>query len=231
MGIQRPRRKRLLGRARLPRKPQSHKNTRGIGSARDFQRLRSELRMHVSGSCRSSAKRSPFRKTDRRIAYPPSAHTCQTRHVRSEKGRSVPHARHEGRRHTGTPRDCKKAASESIVLLKNNNHLLPLSDKPKHVLVIGPAAADLQVLLGNYYGLNPRLVTILEGLSQKAAEMPAVTLDYTLGCSMYAPNTNNGWTVGMAEGADVVIACLGLDNGLEGEEGESIASECKGARV
>ena len=125
----------------------------------------------------------------------------------------------------------KKAASESIVLLKNNNHLLPLSDKPKHVLVIGPAAADIQVLLGNYYGLNPRLVTILEGLSQKAAEMPAVTLDYTLGCSMYAPNTNNGWTVGMAEGADVVIACFGMDNAMEGEEGESVASENKGDRT
>ncbi|HAH60462.1 MAG TPA: glycosyl hydrolase [Treponema sp.] len=124
----------------------------------------------------------------------------------------------------------KKAAAESIVLLKNSSNLLPLSSKPKHVLVIGPTAANIQVLLGNYYGLNPHLVTILEGMTQKAAEMPGITLDYTLGCSMYAPNTNNGWTVGMAEGADVVIACFGLDNAMEGEEGESVASESKGDR-
>ncbi len=125
----------------------------------------------------------------------------------------------------------KKAADESIVLLKNSSNLLPLSSKPKHVLVIGPTAANIQVLLGNYYGLNPHLVTILEGMTQKAAEMPGITLDYTLGCSMYAPNTNNGWTVGMAEGADVVIACFGLDNAMEGEEGESVASESKGDRA
>lgn len=125
----------------------------------------------------------------------------------------------------------KKAAAESIVLLKNSNNLLPLSSKPKHVLVLGPTAANIQVLLGNYYGLNPHLVTILEGMTQKAAEMPGITLDYTLGCSMYAPNTNNGWTVGMAESADVVIACFGLDNAMEGEEGESVASENKGDRT
>jgi len=125
----------------------------------------------------------------------------------------------------------KQAAAESIVLLKNKNNLLPLSSKPKHVLVIGPSAANIQILLGNYYGLNPHLVTILEGMTQKAAEMPGITLDYTLGCSMYAPNTNNGWTVGMAENADVVIACFGLDNAMEGEEGESVASENKGDRT
>jgi beta-glucosidase len=125
----------------------------------------------------------------------------------------------------------RQTASESIVMLKNKNNLLPLSDSPKHVLLIGPTAANIQVLLGNYYGLNPHLVTILEGMTQKAAEMPGITLDYTLGCSMYAPNTNDGWTVGMAEAADVVIACFGLDNAMEGEEGESVASEAKGDRT
>jgi beta-glucosidase len=125
----------------------------------------------------------------------------------------------------------RQTALESIVMLKNKNNLLPLSDSPKHILLIGPTAANIQVLLGNYYGLNPRLVTILEGMTQKAAEMPGITLDYTLGCSMYAPNTNDGWTVGMAEAADVVIACFGLDNAMEGEEGESVASEAKGDRT
>jgi beta-glucosidase len=125
----------------------------------------------------------------------------------------------------------KQTAAESIVLLKNKNGLLPLSNKPKHILCIGPTAANIQVLLGNYYGLNSRLVTILEGLVNKSTEMNGISVDYTLGCSMYAPNTNDGWTVGMAEAADVVIACFGLDNAMEGEEGESVASECKGDRM
>jgi beta-glucosidase len=47
---------------------------------------------------------------------------------------------------------------------------------------------------------------------------------------MYDENHNTGWTVGMAEKADVVIAVFGLDNAMEGEEGDVIASDYKGDR-
>jgi beta-glucosidase len=124
----------------------------------------------------------------------------------------------------------RKAAEKSIVLLKNDNNLLPLDDSAKKILLIGPAAANIHTLLANYHGLNSRLVTILEGLTEKLSDKYNIAMDYHQGCKMYDENNQNGWTVGMAESADVVIAVFGLDNAMEGEEGDVIASGSKGDR-
>lgn len=115
-----------------------------------------------------------------------------------------------------------QVAEESIVLLKNKNSLLPIKDEKKKILVIGPTATNIGSLMGNYYGFNAKLVTILEGIIGKIADMPNITLDYHPGCGMYNKSKQEGWTLGMAENADVVIACFGLDNMMEGEEGDSI---------
>ena len=122
----------------------------------------------------------------------------------------------------------RKVAAESIVLLKNEGGVLPLTKenyknkKLKKILVMGPVATNINSLLGNYYGLNPRLVTILEGVAGKVSERPEITLDFHPGVGMYHDSIQRGWTLGMAEGADVVIACFGLDNMMEGEEGDSV---------
>ena len=118
----------------------------------------------------------------------------------------------------------RKVAEKSFVLLKNKDQLLPLSKKPKRILVMGPASTDVNALLSNYYGVNSRMVTFMEGMVAKSQEMSGVTIDYVQGCLMYGPNTQNGWTVGEVEHVDVVIACFGLDNAMEGEQGESVAS-------
>ncbi|MBN2658262.1 MAG: glycoside hydrolase family 3 C-terminal domain-containing protein [Spirochaetales bacterium] len=123
-----------------------------------------------------------------------------------------------------------RAARKSIVLLKNSGDLLPLDDSPKRILLIGPAAANLHVLLGNYHGLSPDLISILEGMSGALSERPGISMDYHPGIGMYGPNKNTGWTVGMAEKADVVIAVFGIDSAIEGEEGDAVASDCKGDR-
>jgi beta-glucosidase len=62
-----------------------------------------------------------------------------------------------------------KAAEESMVLLKNENHLLPLSNPPASLAVIGPASDDPDVMLGNYYGTPRHLITPLAGIQQKFA--------------------------------------------------------------
>lgn len=123
-----------------------------------------------------------------------------------------------------------EAAEKSIVLLKNRNGILPIDGKKKKILVIGPAAANVHAIMGNYHGYSPRLVSILEGITGKLAEFPEITMDYHQGCMMYDENRNTGWTIGMAEQADLVIACFGLDNAMEGEEGDAIASAAKGDR-
>ena len=116
----------------------------------------------------------------------------------------------------------REVAQKSIVLLKNKNGLLPLKDKFKKILVMGPVAANVNALLGNYNGLNSRLVTMLEGIIGKTEDKADISIDYVMGVGMYGESKQRGWTLGQAEGADVVVACFGLDNAMEGEEGESV---------
>lgn len=122
----------------------------------------------------------------------------------------------------------REAARKSIVLLKNNG-CLPLPKDPKAVFVAGPMAANVQVLLGNYYGVSDELVTIIEGITAKLG--PASSIQYRPGTLAYQPNLNPiDWYSSVAQRADFTIAVVGLDNMLEGEEGESLASPTKGDR-
>jgi beta-glucosidase len=62
-----------------------------------------------------------------------------------------------------------ETARKAVVLLKNENHMLPLSKTVKTLAVIGPNANDVEVLLGNYNGEPSEPVTLLEGLRRKTA--------------------------------------------------------------
>lgn len=116
----------------------------------------------------------------------------------------------------------REVATDSIVLLKNKNGLLPLNNEIHKILVMGPVATNVDALLGNYFGLNSKLVTILEGILKKGDEHPEIIIDYTPAVGMYHDSRQRGWTVGLAENADVVVACFGLDTSMEGEEGDAV---------
>lgn len=60
-----------------------------------------------------------------------------------------------------------EAAEKAIVLLKNDNHTLPLETVPKQIAVIGPAADDPDAMLGNYFGTPRHIITPLEGIWQR----------------------------------------------------------------
>lgn len=120
----------------------------------------------------------------------------------------------------------KKAALESIVLLKNNG-VLPLKNNLAKYYVTGPNASNVDVLLGDYYGINPQMPTILEGLS--GAIQPGSQMIYKPGILLDRPNTNNvDWVTGDAKASDVTFVVMGLSGLLEGEEGEAIASKYDG---
>jgi beta-glucosidase len=124
----------------------------------------------------------------------------------------------------------RKAAVESLVLLKNEGALLPLRKDLRMVYVTGPLAADAQVMLGNYYGLNEDVATVLEGVVGKVSA--ATKVDFRQGALLDRPNVNPAdWFSGSALEADVTIAVVGVSNLLEGEEGASIASAYKGDRL
>jgi len=74
-----------------------------------------------------------------------------------------------------------KAARETVILLKNQNHLLPLDkSKYKTVAVIGPNAADVH--LGGYSGKPGRGVSILQGIKDKLGS--SATVLYAEGCKI-----------------------------------------------
>jgi beta-glucosidase len=63
-----------------------------------------------------------------------------------------------------------RTAQESLVLLKNANHLLPLTKAYASIAVIGPDADSLDALEGNYNGTPSAPVTILAGLRARFAQ-------------------------------------------------------------
>ena len=124
----------------------------------------------------------------------------------------------------------REVARKSIVLLKNENDTLPLPKDIRYLFVVGPHATSTEVLMGNYYGVNEKMVTFLEGVTNKLED--GSFLQYKKGCLLDRDNANPiDWTSGDAAEADATIAFLGISALLEGEEGEAIASATKGDRI
>ncbi len=121
-----------------------------------------------------------------------------------------------------------EVAEKSIVLLKNDSQALPLDiTKLKTVGVIGPNANSRAALQGNYVGTASRYITALEGIQDYVGDQVRVL--YSQGCHLYQDrveplahiNDRLAEVKAVCDESDVVIACLGLDADLEGEEGDA----------
>lgn len=119
-----------------------------------------------------------------------------------------------------------QVTEESLVLLKNNG-ILPLKkEKLNTIGVIGPNANSRAALIGNYYGTSSEYVTILEGIQEETEG--AVRVLYSEGVHLSRAKTESlarnydriSEAMIVAEHSDLVILCLGLDETLEGEEGD-----------
>jgi beta-glucosidase len=123
----------------------------------------------------------------------------------------------------------REAAQKSVVLLKNNG-VLPLRNDLNKYFITGPSAANVDILLGNYYGVNPQMVTMVEGIA--AAIEPGSQLQYRLGIMLDKPNASTqDWATGNAKNSNATFLVMGISSLLEGEEGESIASTTFGDRL
>ncbi len=116
----------------------------------------------------------------------------------------------------------KQMATESMVLLKNNNNILPLNkNKIQKLQIVGTHAFSAEVLLANYHGFSPDLVTFAEGITR--AVQPHVKIDYNMSVTLQ-DSTRFGALWDLDE-ADAVIAVLGSSPLLEGEEGDAFLSK------
>ncbi len=124
----------------------------------------------------------------------------------------------------------REAAVKSIVLLKNKNNLLPIHPEVKRISIVGPNAASIDVLLGNYNGFNESLSTLLEGIVGRAPE--GMRVGYHMGVPLHqAAVKQPDWTTPDAMASDLTIACMGYSPLLESEEGDALLSAEKGDRA
>lgn len=101
----------------------------------------------------------------------------------------------------------KRASRESMVLLKNENKLLPLNKNIKSIAVIGPNANFEQSLLGNYHGTPFNKITPLKAIKEKLSK---ATVNYEKGCEIA-----EGWP--LLETIPSTSLKNGDLNGLKGE--------------
>ncbi len=120
-----------------------------------------------------------------------------------------------------------EASEKCITLLKNEGNLLPLDQsKIKTIGIIGPNADNRRALVGNYEGTASHYYTIAEGIQEYLSDTARVLVSE--GCHLYKESMSNLSAAGdrlsevkaICEASDIVVLCLGLDSGLEGEEGD-----------
>ncbi len=111
----------------------------------------------------------------------------------------------------------RKAAEGSMVLLKNQDSLLPLDVDGKTVALIGPLAEDRENLLGSWVcdGRPQDAATLRESLEK--ALPPAARLICAKGCEIEGNETDFREALEAGRRADLIVLALGEANMMSGE--------------
>lgn len=142
---------------------------------------------------------------------------------------SIPYEKVECEEHLAV---AEQLTRESVVLLKNDG-ILPLTTG-KTIGVIGPNANSREALIGNYHGTSSRYITVLEGIQDKVGHDGKVL--FSEGSHLFKDRIESlAWendriseAVTVAKHSDVVVLCVGLNETLEGEEGDTGNSYASG---
>jgi beta-glucosidase len=113
-----------------------------------------------------------------------------------------------------------EVAQQSLVLLKNQDNLLPLDkDTLDAIAVIGPNADETLVMMGNYMGTPTVPVSVLDGIRAVVGAGTEVT--YARGCEIVG-GSQDGFAeaVEAAKKSQVAVLVMGLSQRLEGEENQ-----------
>lgn len=125
----------------------------------------------------------------------------------------------------------REAARESIVLLKNEGNVLPLSKQLRTLAVIGPLANDALTVLGSWSaaGRGPEAVSILDGI--RKAVSPQTRVRFAKGCDVDTGNRRGfDEAVALARQADAVVLVLGEDRNMSGEAASRTSLDLPGVQ-
>ncbi|MDP2886536.1 MAG: glycoside hydrolase family 3 N-terminal domain-containing protein [Ignavibacteria bacterium] len=112
----------------------------------------------------------------------------------------------------------RKTAQRSIVLLKNQNNLLPLKKDLKTLAIIGPLADDKESPLGPWHAMGKPedVIPVLEGIKAKLGSGTKVL--FTRGCEIEKPSMSGfAEALDVARQADVVVVVVGESGQMSGE--------------
>jgi len=156
-----------------------------------------------------------------------------------------PHARNDTTRERTVPltpasrRAARDLAAKSIVLLKNDGGVLPLSrDRIRTLAVIGPLAADRRSPLGSWPGAGRAedVVTVLEGIRRAA---PNANVVHVPGVREAVPGklesidtSRAGFpaAVRAARNADAIVLVVGENDWMSGEASSRASLDLPGAQ-
>lgn len=137
----------------------------------------------------------------------------------------------------------RRSIEESVVLLKNDNDLLPLDrSQIKSILVTGPLADQTTRVMGGYGPMNETVITPLQGLKAKVGKN--IQVRYAKGCELVdkrfpedeimpeppdpAEQKAIDEAVALAKQSDVAVVCLGEDERYVGENASRTSLELMG---
>ncbi|MFA9370243.1 MAG: beta-glucosidase BglX [Labilibaculum antarcticum] len=139
----------------------------------------------------------------------------------------------------------RTVAKRSMVLLKNEKQLLPLSKQIKSIAVIGPLAADKDIPLGSWRAkaVKNSAVSLLEGI--QSAVSSKTRINYSKGCDLtigdrsflqelsYEENDRSGFqeAIKAAQNSEMVIMALGEDCWQSGEGRSQTDIRLKGQQL
>lgn len=125
----------------------------------------------------------------------------------------------------------RESARKTMVLLKNESAILPLSKQIESIALIGPSAASTRNLLGDYaYSAHVDskedavdIVSIMAGIKAKISS--ETKLNYAAGCNIMDQNKDGfSQAVKAAQASQVAVVVVGGKSGLSGM-GENENSE------
>ena len=114
----------------------------------------------------------------------------------------------------------RKITARSLVLLKNDQGVLPIKRQMRPIAVLGPLADDRDAPLSSWRGDGrvEDVVTLLEGIRVRTAARPGISVIHAKGCEIEGGSTDGfAEAVRLARQAELAIVAVGEASAMSGE--------------